>query len=112
MILYEWNALSLREMQCLHRLLAEIAAFFTTVVDELRGLYASVTRRVKEAVDASLFFQPALLGPDGQVRIDVQDAERRMARAQRPDQPVGRRVVAADQPHGLARIEPWRAACV
>jgi len=32
-----------------------------------------------------------------------------MARAQRPDQPVGRRVVAADQPHGLARIEPARS---
>ena len=81
MILYEWNALSLREMQCL---LAEIAAFFTTVVDELRGLYASVTRRVKEAVDASLFFQPALLGPDGQVRIDVQEiAEIAVARGVR-----------------------------
>lgn len=84
MILYEWNALSLREMQCLQRLLAEIAAFFTTVVDELRGLYSSVTRRIKEAIDASLFFQPALLAPDGQVRLDVQEmAEIAVARGVR-----------------------------
>ena len=38
--------------------------------------------------------------------VDVQDAESLAAGAQSPDQPVGRRMVAANEPHDLARIEP------
>ena len=38
--------------------------------------------------------------------IDVQDPERGVAGSQGPDQAVGRRMVAADQPHDLPRIEP------
>ena len=40
------------------------------------------------------------------VGIDMQDAELRVPRAQRPDQPVGGRMVAADEPHRLAGVEP------
>ena len=40
------------------------------------------------------------------VGIDVKDAEGFMAFAQRPQQTVGGRVVAADQPHELAGFEP------
>lgn len=84
MILYEWNPLSIRETECVHRLLAEIASFFTTVIDELRGLYASVTHRVKEAIDASLFFRPVLLDAQDQVHLDVQEiTEIAMARGVR-----------------------------
>ena len=63
---------------------SEIGSFFTTVIDELRGLYASVTHRVKEAIDASLFFRPVLLDAQDQVRLDVQEiTEIAMARGVR-----------------------------
>ena len=54
-------------------------------------------------------FEPFVGLPEVAVGVDVQDTERRMPPAEGADQPVGGRMVAADQPHRLARIEPARS---
>ena len=46
------------------------------------------------------------------VGVDMQDAERFVTGPQGADQPVGRRMVAAHEPHDLARVEPAGGLCL
>lgn len=69
-----WNPLSIRESTYLQSTLQSVASFFSTVTDELRTLYASVTQRIHGAIQSGLYCEVNLVSSHtNDIQTDAQE---------------------------------------
>lgn len=54
--------------------LFEVASYFNTVISELRTLYGSVTQRIQQAIQSTVYFIPSLLSEQSNdIQTDAQE---------------------------------------
>lgn len=54
--------------------LVEVASYFNTVISELRTLYGSVTQRIQQAIQSTVYFIPSLLSEQSNdIQTDAQE---------------------------------------
>lgn len=71
---FSWNPLSLREASALQSTLQWLAAFFSTVIDALRSIYAAISQRIRIEIDGGLYCEPRLVSRHtNDVQVDAQE---------------------------------------